>query len=460
MEGFEGFGDYYNRTVLHPVGLIAVLALGVALIALPRRHAVLPMIVLAVFIPSAQRLIVAGADFDLLRILVLFGWIRLFARNEFKGFRWHSLDSIITVWLLASSAVFVVQRGEMNAVITRLGVIFDGLGMYFLFRCVFRNWDDLERVGRAFILLSIPVAVVFLIERSTGQNAFAMFGGVPPLTLVREGRLRCQGAFSHPILAGCFWAVVIPLMVEQWWAHRRPVAFAGIASALTIVVLSGSSTPIMSLVAVALAFAFWPLRNNMRWVRWGLVAVLCLLHLVMKGPVWSLIARANLVGGSTGWHRFRVLDATIEHFGDWWLLGDPNPMGWGVRQMRDITNQFVMEALTGGLLGLLLFVAVIATGFSFVGRALKAERFNRTRQTTVWCLGAVLFAHVGTFFGVSYFGQIIMLIYLSLGMIGSLPQLTKPVPRRPGEVRIDTTDPECANDGQPTPDQQRGVLVG
>ena len=40
----------------------------------------------------------------------------------------------------------------------------------------------------------------------------AAMGGVPEITVVREGRLRCQGAFAHPILAGCFWAEQLPLI--------------------------------------------------------------------------------------------------------------------------------------------------------------------------------------------------------------------------------------------------------
>lgn len=51
---------------------------------------------------------------------------------------------------------------------------------------------------------NFAVAVFFPIASRTCQNMFASFGGVPPLTDVRDGRLRCRGAFAPAILAGCF----------------------------------------------------------------------------------------------------------------------------------------------------------------------------------------------------------------------------------------------------------------
>ena len=59
--------------------------------------------------------------------------------------------------------------------------------MYFLFRCLVRTWEDVDRVVLGFIVISVPVAIFFLIERSTGRNLFAMFGGVPLITDIRDG---------------------------------------------------------------------------------------------------------------------------------------------------------------------------------------------------------------------------------------------------------------------------------
>src|SRR5688572_20947616 len=95
--------EYANQTTLHPVGLLAVLALGVAMLFLPRRHAVVPMFLLGCMIPSAQRLVVASLDFDLLRIMVLFGWTRVMMRQEAAGFRWRPADFVLIAWAVSGA---------------------------------------------------------------------------------------------------------------------------------------------------------------------------------------------------------------------------------------------------------------------------------------------------------------------------------------------------------------------
>ena len=81
--------------------------------------------------------------------------------------------------------------------------------------------------GRAPSSSAIPTAIIFLNEARTGRNLFAAFGGVPSLTDMREGKLRCSGAFGNSILAGCFWASLIPLMAARGFQPGANRALAG-----------------------------------------------------------------------------------------------------------------------------------------------------------------------------------------------------------------------------------------
>lgn len=420
----SGFADYYGHTTLHPVGLFAVIALGVSLLLLPQRHVIYPMILLACFIPSAQRLVVMGLDFTLLRILVLFAWSRLLLRNEFKGFVWNRLDALFVLWMLSGSLILTINHGTASALVNRAGWMFEGCGMYFFFRCALRDWQSLDRLLLGFALVSIPVALAFVIEWQTGRNAFSIFGGVPPITGVRDGRLRCQGAFSHAIMAGCFWAAIVPYIVASIHASRSWLVCFGLACALIIVVTCSSSTPTLSIAFGVVGMTFYIARSHMRVIRWGLGAALVVAHLTMQGPVWSLVAKVNVISGSTGHHRFMVIDATINNFSEWWLLGESDPLSWGEKSMRDITNQYVMEALLGGLLTLSFFILMISVAFGTVGKVLKHLGSDTRREWIVWCAGVALFTHVCAYFGVTYFGQILMLWYLCLAAIGSLPNIS------------------------------------
>jgi hypothetical protein len=139
----------------------------------------------------------------------------------------------------------------------------------------------------------------------------------------------------------------------------------------------------------------------------------------MKAPVWHLIARIDLVGGSTGWHRYQLIDRSIKRFGEWWLLGTDSTAHWG-HITTDITNQYVLEGVSGGIVTLVLFVAMIVFAYKGVGTLCRIYRRSHPRLILSWAFGVSLLAHTMMFMAVSYFGQIIVVWYLLLAMIASM----------------------------------------
>ncbi len=416
----SGFA-WANQTNLHTAALATLIVLGAATLILPRRWAVLPTILSACFIPPAQRIVILGLNFDMLRILVLLGWIRLLAKNETKRLVFKPIDYALIAWILSGTIVYTALNGTFEALKYKLGTSFDAIGMYFLFRNLIRNDEDICRVIRFFMFISIPVMIAFSIEYLSGRNIFSIFGYVPAVTIIREGRLRCQGAFAHPILAGCFWVSLMPLMAAQWW--RGPTAQAQTLAALAvsgmIVLFCGSSTPLVSLAMGFLGACLFPYRRRIKWLVLGLVLILIELHFMMKAPVWHLLARADVISGSTGWYRYHLINETIKHFDDWWLLGTVSTSQWGWG-LGDVTNQYVLEGVRGGLITLLLFLWVIFLAFRGLEHLWLAGSTDRQKVILAWALGISLYIHCLNFFAVSYFGQIILIWYMLLAMIGSL----------------------------------------
>lgn len=432
----------YDETTIHPLGLAAVLLLGASLLLLPRKYAMLSFIAMACFVSPGQRVAVIGLDFNLIRIMVLFGWVRVLAWREYEGFRWNGIDYALLAFAAVNAAAYTMLYASVAAFVNRLGASFDAVGMYFLFRMLVRSWDDLRQTVVWVIVMAAPVAVALLIEKSTGRNLFAFLGGVPEFTKVREGRLRCQGAFAHPILAGCFFASLLPLMGALWFRGGRwkTLAVVGVGLSLLIVVLCASSTPVLAVLAGAGGMAMYGFRERMRLVRWGVLAVLVMLHMVMIAPVWHLIARISAVGGSTGWHRYHLIDKAIENWDEWVLIGTKSTAHWGWG-LEDVTNQYVLEGVRGGIVGLGLFVLVIALAFGRVGRLWRATPPGADR-IFAWALGVSLFVHCVNFIAVSYFGQITMLWYLGLAAAGGIAVQRPAVVRRaaaaqqPGPRRV------------------------
>lgn len=419
IEGFGGL-EWANQTVMHPLGLALTLVCGGAAIALPRRYAMWPFIVMACFVAPAQRLVVGGLDFNLMRLMVLFGFVRVFLRFEARGMRWYAVDFVVLAFAAVRTAMYTVQQASMAGFIFQAGQTFDAVGLYFLFRMLVRNWDDVIRAASGFAVIAIPVAIAFLVEHRTGRNAFAFFGGVPEITMVREGRMRCQGAFAHPIIAGCFWASLLPLIVSMWWwgANQRLLAIVGTVCALAIVGLTASSTPVMGVIFGAFGAGMFVFRRHMKPILIGLVILLIGLHFTMKAPVWHLISRITIAKGNTGYHRFLLIDNAINRFNEWALFGTRSTAHW-FWGGQDVTNQYVIEAVRGGFLTLVLFVATIWLCFAAVGRTWRIWEHDRARLYTSWALGVCLFVHCTNFIGVSYFGQGVFVWHLTLALIVS-----------------------------------------
>lgn len=418
----ENFGKltYADQTTVHPIGAAALVICCLCVAGFPRRLAILPLLAMCALVPSAQRIVVLSLDFTFLRILIITALTRVIARGETAGFVWKRLDTLVVAWSL-SLLCFVVLRTGGAEFVMQSGTTLDALGGYFVFRLLVRSWDDLARVARAAALLSIPIAAVFLIENQTQRNMFSVFGGVKEITAIRYERLRCMGPYNHPILAGCFWASLLPLIFARWWSSgwARTEAVAGSLACLTIVYCCASSTPVLGVLAGLLAASLFAVRRHMQIVRWGLLFAIVGLHLVMKAPVWHLISRISAVGGSTGWHRYILIDNFIRRFDEWWLTGTNSTAHW-FWGGQDLTNHFLVQGVRGGFLTFALFIAGIVVAFAGVGAAWRMVARRPRELAIAWALGVSLFVHCACFFGVSYFGQTTMLWYMTLGLIGSL----------------------------------------
>lgn len=419
----DGVGLAYNQTSLAVLGLILLALLVGFLFYLPRRHALLPILLMVCFIPMGQRIVIFSLDFTFLRVMVLLAWIRVMVRREYLGYVWKSIDWTLVLWSLCAAGVYITfHRGSLSSIVYKMGSAFDVLGLYFLFRILIRSFEDVSRLVKAFACISLPVTAFFLIESLTGYNPFSLFGGVPEHTRVRGERLRCQGAFAHPIAAGCFWASLIPLFVFMWLQRvnkGRLIFGLGVAACFLIVLFCASSTPVGATMAALVGCCFFPLRRHMRWICLSTGFLLVALHLVMKAPVWQLIARVDLVGGSTAYHRYQLINQAINRVGEWWLMGTASTSHWG-HFLFDVANTYVYQAVRGGLITLVLFILVLVAAFKCVSMLWRVIEHDRPKLYLSWALGASLFTHCVSFIALNYSAQTLMILILNLAMIGSL----------------------------------------
>jgi len=423
------FGGGVSDTVLNPAVLVVVLIAGILLLIWPRKKACIVFLSAALLIPMDQVLLIAGVHFPMLRVLILFGIARVFKEGVSSkrplfsgGINKIDIAVILLTVVVAINSIILFQ--EFGAVVNELGSIYTVFGVYFLLRFLIRDEDDIVRAIRTLAWVAAFVAIIMTFEFTTGRNPYGLLGGANAhfysQLAVRDDKFRAQAGFGHSILAGTFGAVLVPLFVALWWKgkdHRRIVAL-GLLSATVITLTSNSSTPMLAYAAGILALSLWPVRAWMRAIRWGIVVILVTLHLAMKAPVWNLIARIDLAGGSSGYHRFMLIDQCIRHFWDWWLIGVKDTSVWGW-DMWDTANQYVGLCDGSGLVPFVLFIAILVYGFKYLGRARRQAGKDRVNALFLWAISAALFANVVAFIGISYFDQTIVGWYGLLAIIST-----------------------------------------
>jgi hypothetical protein len=419
-----------QTTITEPTLFITIVLAAMTLV-LPRKYILLPYVIGACFAPADQRIMVGDLDFQVLRILTIVGMLRLAIRGEIVPIRWNRFDKLLLAWFVVGSLVYVTQWMSMSAVINRSGQFVERLCLYWVFRQSVRSWSDLRFAYVALAVCALAMAPFVAGEWATGRNPFAVLGRV--VTESREGQYRCQATFPHSIMMGLFWATLVPLFVgfARQRVQYRLLLWAAVAASTFMILVTASSTPILTLAAVAVLLAVFAQRHHTRTVAWGVVAMVIALQIVMHGPVWLLVARVSVISGSTGWHRYALIDAAVRHFPEWMLLGtrETGSWGWG---LEDITNQYILEGVRGGLVTLVLFCIILFVGARAAVR-LSLQSRDRSETFLAWGVFVTIVAHCLSFIGVSYFGQIAMIWYLLLAavayMYGQVYEAPKPVKR-------------------------------
>jgi hypothetical protein len=326
------------------------------------------------------------------------------------------IDKIFLAWALCRALAFVLLYRVGGAVVNQVGFLWDALGGYFLVRYLIRSAEDIRRVARVLVVVAIMMAACMLYEQQHLINVFALLMGGQIVPNIRNGHVRSHGVFQQEIIASAFGGTLVPLFIWLWSTSKSKIdAILGLISSAIITVTASSSTGISAAALGVGTLCLFPFRRHVRWMLWGLVASMLGLALVMKAPIWFILSRVDFAGGSTGWDRANLIDQCVRHFSSWWLVGTADNDKWGFYTW-DLCNQFVAEAVQGGLATLILFLVLISRSFRRIGAARKMAT-KRTQEWLLWTIGCILCAHIAGFFGISYFDQMKYWWFVTLAMI-------------------------------------------
>jgi hypothetical protein len=425
------FGGGVNGTVLHPLVLVGMILALILIFVLPRKWLMGPLVFMSFLVPMGQQIYVAGVHLFVLRVVVLVAFIRALmskdAGEPLLANGWNRVDTVCTVYMVAVAvATCATFHADTAVLVNQVGYLWDFLLGYVVVRCFLRDEEGLYTTLKFLAIATIPLAIGMIIEQRTMVNVFGLLGGVNAVPDVREGKIRSQGAFAHSLMAGAFAATLLPVLVMFWRkGQSRLFGMIGVLGASVMTWTTNGSTPLLSYLAGVFALLCWPIRKSMKKIRWAMVLTLVGLQLVMKAPVWFLIAHVDVTGGSSSYHRAELVDQFMNHISDWFFIGVKDPSDWGL-DMWDVQNQYVNIGEAGGIVAFVAFIMVISRSFGMLGDARKAVDGEKDKEWMLWCLGAALFANVVGFFGVNYFDNSRMWWFILLAMI---PAIAKPMLR-------------------------------
>lgn len=409
---------------MNAAALVFVVLNSGAILLLPRRWVTIPLLATCCYMSVGLGIELGSISLPIFRIVLAFGIFRVILRREAFPGPLNAVDKLMItmgIWLVFAS--FFHEQLPGSGLQFTTGVVVEIVSIYFLTRIWCRDLSDLFSIIEVVAWLLVPVAVAMVAEHVLKINFFAVLGDLSGQVYVRDGKIRAQGPFQHPILAGTVGAVCFPLMVGIWQRHRLS-SVVGMTASAVMVFASTSSGPLMSLLLGAAAIVLWKRRSWLPAIRWSFIILYIFAELLMSRPAYYLISKIDLTGSSTSWYRSRLIESAFEHLSEWWLFGADITAHWmpiplNSRQ-ADLTNYYIYIGTLGGLPALLIMVAIFWRCFKWVGRGVVTTSAMPQWQFMIWCLGAALFAHAATSISVAYFDQSKTFLWLNIGIISSM----------------------------------------
>lgn len=409
---------------------IAFVALGVIM----RPGVALGLLVASmVFWPEYLRIKVGPAQMSAARLMAFAMFVRYALTGRLRMSEWRWLDGVVLgwwVWDVAANALAGSDPAQMNYVIGR-GL--DTWLMYFVGRVGIKNMTEFRRM---FVPLAacagwmlVAGAIESITTRGLYEKAFAHHGWLwfDKGQEFRLGFLRAKGSMAHPIywgMAGVILTGLLGAMYEPMKSHRWTWLCA-MCCALCATLSSLSSGPQLGLLLLSICAALSLAKGLIRPVILGIVGLCIFVETASNRHFYNLIDYLAINSG-TAWYRTKLIEAAVSNWRDfaWIGVGVDWPHHWAAqidgRGHVDVVNNYIIVALSGGLLGLGLYVCA---GIGALRRAVVSMRHaTREHRGVLYGLSATLVALGATSMSVGLYGPPLLLSYVLVGVLVSLSE--------------------------------------
>ena len=420
---------------MQSVTLAIALILSVLVITLRPKYALVAYIVSLLWYPSYLAVSIGTIDILVGRFVVTVLLLRCYFDDGIRRkFTWNRLDTLVTLSMFVYVGAYLITQVNPIAetLESRAGFVMDTWCAYLAARFIVTDRTKLISIIKCVSIAMVPLAFLGVIESVTGWQPFASLRQYSPWfaggNVVSEGRFgfaRAVGPFSHAILFGGVFAMFLPLIyyLRREKGDWRTLSYVILVIALLGALSSMSSGPWVMVIVVIFCLVMEKHKQLVKPLFILLVFSCISIGIASNRPFYHIIASWAIPLGGAGWHRAKLIDVAIDKFDEWWLIGygDKDP-GWGQyfgMGSSDITNEYILNGVRYGILGVIALCVVIAKAF----RSLISTYRRLTHpamKSLCWAFGSLLFSVTVAWMSVSFFGQLSTLVYCSIGMIGSL----------------------------------------
>lgn len=394
--------------------------------------------------PTYLPITLGTIDITASRIVVTVLLLKCLANRDLSNkFRWCPLDTWVVFYMLVCVIIpFIssVTHTFMQSLENRGGFLFDSLFVYIVARLCLANRPAMIALIKWIALASIPLALLGIIETTTGWQPFFPLHllspwGIRGVSMSRFGLYRAIGPFPQPILFGSFFVMLLPLVycLRNVSDYPRILAYL-----LTGIVIAGALSSMSGgpWLLIGVAIFCMVMERFKHWIKLALIGfMICCIFVEFASNRHFhhvFLTRINPLGGAA-YHRARLIDSAIQTFDEWWLVGyrglDPGWLPISAITFTDVTNMYLVNGVRYGILGIIAFCGMLICGMREMVRLHNSSN-DPALRSWAWTLGSVLLIVIFASIGSNIRGQVQFLFYVILGMTGSSSNL------RPKVVKI------------------------
>ncbi len=322
----------------------------------------------------------------------------------------------------------VAAGSPQETITTSIGRGFDTVLMYAVARYSITHaqhfWDSRWLIA----LTTIVMGSIGIIESFSNYHLYSVFDSYRGWVWVdkppeqRLGLLRAQASTLHYIYFGM---AMMQLMGILWLATSGGksdwIVKLGLIGCVVGVFSSLSSGPQTALIVFIAIASLERAPQLVKPLIGCLIGTALLLELVSNRHFYSLIDYIAL-NSQTAWYRTRLMEVGFAHLSEYWLVGiGSNSIGHWAKEIDgrkhvDVVNHFLLIAIYGGLLNIILYAATFVLTMAMSLRP-------KPRGRLAFASGALIITLSFASMSVSIFGPALLLSYLAVGAMVSLSQL-------------------------------------